>query len=101
MVHHVVRDPRFDAVFLALPPRVRDEGWHVLGALRRRPFVPGAGFRVERLKRPIDAEAWVAHFYRNQHRLLYVVDGRHLMVFGVGSRPGFYRRLDRLRTRPR
>ena len=101
MAHEVVRDSRFDAEFLALPRPVRDECWHVLGALRRRPFVPGAGFRVERLQRTTKAEAWVAHFYRNQYRLLYVVDGRLLILFGVGLRPGFYRRLDRLRARPR
>lgn len=97
MVLSVVRDSRFDAEFLALPLPVRDACWHVLGSLRRRPFVPGVGFRVEKLRRPVAVEAWVAHFYRNQYRVLYIVDGNLLVLFGVGERPGFYRSLDRLR----
>jgi hypothetical protein len=98
MVHEVLRDPRFDAEFLALPSPARDACWHVLSALRRRPFAPGVGFRVERLRRITKADVWVAHFCRNRYRLLYAVDGSTLVVFGVGERPGFYRRLDRLRT---
>jgi hypothetical protein len=97
MVYEVVRDPRLDAEFLDLPYPVRDAAWRVLGALRRAPFSPGVGFRVERLRRTTKADAWVAHFYRNRYRLVYVVDAPLLVVFGVGPRPGFYRRLDRLR----
>ncbi|MCI4365339.1 MAG: hypothetical protein L3K10_04675 [Thermoplasmata archaeon] len=59
--------------------------------------MPGVGFQVKRLRRTSKAEAWVAHFYRNQYRMLYVVDGSVLVVFGIGERPGFYSRLDRLR----
>jgi hypothetical protein len=99
MALEVVRDPRFDDEFMALPVPVRDACWRVLGSLRRRPFAPRVGFRVERLGRPVRTEAWVAHFHRNQFRLLYVVDGGQLRLFGVGQGPGFYRRLDRLRGR--
>ncbi|HXQ94994.1 MAG TPA: hypothetical protein VN864_07520 [Thermoplasmata archaeon] len=99
MARTVLRDPRFDAEFLALPEEVRDGCWHVIAALRRRPFSPGAGFRVERLRRVAPTEAWTAHFSNDQYRLLYVVDGEALILFGVGLRPGFYRRLDRIRGR--
>jgi hypothetical protein len=95
----VLRDPRFDDEFLALPVRVRDSCWHIIGALRRKPNSPGPGFRVERLRKLAPIEAWAAHFEGEQFRLLYVVDGNNLILFGVGRRPGFYRRLDRLRDK--
>jgi hypothetical protein len=95
----VLRDPRFDAEFLALPEEVRDSRWRIIAALRRRPFSPGAGFRVERLRRIAPTEAWSAHFSDDRYRLLYIVDGENLILFGVGPRPGFYRRLDRIRDR--
>jgi|SRR5580658_8671445 hypothetical protein len=97
MVVDVVRDPRFDKEFLALPPSVRDACWRVMGGLRRRPFAPGIGYQVQKLRKVPSAEAWVAHFYRNSYRLVYIVDGNRLILIGVGERPGFYRRLDRLR----
>jgi hypothetical protein len=93
----VLRDPRFDPEFLALPESVRDSCWRVQASLRRRPRSPGAGFRVERLQRMAPTEAWTAHFENDRYRLLYVIDGQTLILFGVGRRPGFYRRLDRLR----
>lgn len=99
MARAVLRDPRFEREFLALPEEVRDSCWHVIAALRRRPFSLGIGFRVERLRRIAPTEAWVAHFWRNRYRLLYVLDGESLILFGVGPRPGFYRRLDRIRDR--
>jgi hypothetical protein len=98
MTSTVLRDPRFDVEFLALPEDVRDACWHVISSLRRRPKSPGAGFRVERLRKSAPTEAWTAHFEDDRYRLLYVVDGETLILFGVGLRPGFYRRLDRLRA---
>jgi hypothetical protein len=86
----VLRDPRFDAEFLGLPGRARDSCWRVQTALRRRPRSPGAGFRVERLERMAPTEAWAAHFEDDRYRLLYVIDGSTLILFGVGPRPGFY-----------
>lgn len=102
MARTVLRDPRFDPEFLMLPERVRESCWHVIAALRRRPQSPGAGFRVERLRGLAPIEAWTAHFENDRYRLVYVLDGESLILFGVGLRPGFYRRLDRIRGgRPR
>lgn len=95
----VLRHPEFDNDFLALPVAVRDECWRVISSIRRRPFAPGIGFRVERLRRSTGTQAWSAHFLNNSYRMLYVVDGEDLILIGVGMRPGFYRRLDRLRQR--
>lgn len=99
MARSVLRDPRFDGDFLALPEEARNACWHVIASLRRRPFSPGPGFRVERLRRVAPTEAWTAHFWRDRYRLLYVLDGETLLPFGVGPRPGFHRRLDRIRGR--
>jgi len=99
MARTVLRDPRFDPEFLALPERVRDSCWRVVAGLRRKPMASGPGFRVERLRRMAPTQAWTAHFANDRYRLLYVVDGEMLILFGVGTRPGFYRRLDRIRGR--
>ena len=93
----VVRHPRFDIDFLSLASPVRDECWRVIASLSRRPFAPGPGFRVEKLRGRASVERWTAHFLDNGYRLLYYVDGPNLVLVGVGLRPGFYRRLDRLR----
>jgi hypothetical protein len=90
MARSVLRDLRFDVEFLALPEEVRERCWRIIAALRRRPFSPGAGFRVERLRRIAPTEAWSAHFSGDRYRLLYVVDGEELILFGVGPRPGSY-----------
>ncbi len=94
----MVRDRRFDDDFWRLPTVAQDELWHVLAGIRRRPFSPGSGYTVIELRRPPRTGVRVAHFLEDQYRLLFEVDGPLLILVGVGVRPGFYRRLDRLRS---
>ena len=93
----VVRDRRLDVDFWQLPPSAQVEFWHVLAGIRRRPFAPGPGYAVVELRKPPRPGVRVAHFLDDGFRLLFEVDGSLLIVYGVGVRPGFYRRLDRLR----
>ncbi len=80
-----------------LPDLVYEEFMRVIAGLKREPFRPGLGYQVFRAEKPLPVEAWVAHFLRDSYRILYVVDGHHLDLYGVGRRPGFYRKLDRLK----
>lgn len=94
----VVRDRRFDDDFWDLPRAAQDDLWHVLAGIRRRPFSPGPGYTVVEMRRPLRAGVRVAHFLDDRYRLLFEVDGALLILIGVGARPGFYRRLNRLRS---
>lgn len=88
----------------ALPRPVFLEYGRVVKGLCKRPFSGGLGYAVDELrKRKLAFPAWSAHFWKDpkrsqfQYRILYVVDGRELHLYGVGPREGFYRRLDRLK----
>lgn len=94
----VVRDRRLDGDFWQLPPSAQDEFWHVLAGIRRRPSAPGPGYTVVELRKPPRPGVRVAHFLDDRFRLLFEVDGSLVILYGVGVRPGFYRRLDRIRA---
>ena len=81
----------------ARPSEARHEFWRILSSLRRRPFAAGLGFSVVQLRRTARPGVRVAHLLNDRYRLLYEVDGELLILVGIGERPGFYRRLDRMR----
>ena len=95
----VVRTRLFDEDFWALPAQAQDELWRILAGIRRHPFAPGSGYTVVSLRKVSRSGDRVAHFLDDDYRLLFEVDGPLLILIGVGPRPGFYRRLDRLRGR--
>lgn len=92
--------PQLEHDLLTLSPKDRDEFWQVVHRLQRDPFVPGLGYQVVKVrdKNPLLSDAWTAHFSRNRLRLLFFVDGAKIILVGVGPRPGFYRKLNRLRS---
>ena len=90
---HPIRSRHLDQ----LPDPVYEETMRVIAGLKKAPFRPGLGYQVFRAEEPLPLEAWVAHFLRDSYRILHVVDGNHLDLYGVGKRPGFYRKLDRLK----
>jgi hypothetical protein len=95
----VVAGPSFEGDLAKLPLRARTEMWRLIARLRGRPFASGLGYTVSQLRRTTREGVRVAHFLSDQYRLLFEVDGDLLILVGVGPRPGFYRRLDRLRGR--
>lgn len=97
MTLRVASNARFEAEFDGLPGHTKSELWRVIGRLRERPFAGGLGFSVSELRHTNSPGARVAHFGHDRYRLLFEVDGDLLILVGVGPRPGFYRRLDRLR----
>lgn len=94
----VAAGPLFERDMADLPLRARSELWRLISKLRTRPFASGLGYSVNQLRRADRPGVRVAHFQRDQYRLLFEVDGDLLILVGVGTRPGFYRRLDRLRA---
>ena len=97
MTLRVVSNARFDTEFDGLPNNAKAELWRIIARLRERPFAGGLGFSVSQLRHTRRPGARVAHFGHDRFRLLFEVDGDLLILVGVGPRPGFYRRLDRLR----
>jgi hypothetical protein len=95
----VVVGPFFKGDVSALPIGARTEMWRIVGRLRDRPFLSGVGYSVYPIRKTDRRGVRVTHFLRDQYRLLFEVDGELLILVGVGLRPGFYRRLDRLRAR--
>ncbi len=93
----VVVGPSFEKDVAVLPLSARTEMWRLIGRLRMRPFASGLGYRVGQLRHITREGVRVAHFLSDRYRLLFEVDGDLLVLVGVGPRPGFYPRLDRLR----
>lgn len=91
----------FEGDLATLPALPRNEMWRVLARLRKRPLSPGPGYSLNELRRSSRPGVRVARFWHDQYRLMFEVDGELLILVGVGKRPGFYRRLDRLRARRR
>ena len=98
MTLRVAAGPSFERDLANPPQGARSEMWRLVSKLRTRPFASGLGYRVNELRRTGRPGVRVAHFQRDQYRLLFEVDGDLLILVGVGTRPGFYRRLDRLRA---
>lgn len=80
----------------ALSDPVYTESMRVIAGLKKAPFRPGLGYQVFPAEQPLPLAAWTAPFLEDAYRILYVVDGSFLDLYGVGKRPGFYRKLDRL-----
>ncbi len=97
MSYRVVVGPLFEKDLAVLPLRARTEMWRLIARLRMRPFASGLGYSVGQLRHITREGVRVAHFLSDRYRLLFEVDGDYLVLVGVGPRPGFYRRLDRLR----
>lgn len=82
-----------------IPRLVEDEFWNVIEKyLKHRPFAEGIGYSVSELKvRNLHSKVWSLHFHYNEHirnygfRAIYTVDGNRLLIYAVGSRPGFYK----------
>jgi len=98
MTLRVAAGPLFERDLADLPLGPRSEMWRMISKLRTRPFASGLGYSVTQLRRTGRPGVRVAHFQRDQFRLLFEVDGDLLILVGVGTRPGFYRRLERLRA---
>ncbi|MCI4328882.1 MAG: hypothetical protein L3K01_05250 [Thermoplasmata archaeon] len=85
--------------FLALPPEVREVYEAGFARMRVQPLSSGPGYSVDQLKPPRGwkQEVWSVHV--GNYRAWFVVDGQTVRFGAFGLRPGFYRKLSRLRSR--
>lgn len=99
MVYSVVIRREARPEFLALPPDIRGVFEEAFERMRVYPFSSGAGYSVDQLKPPrgYKNEVWSVHV--GIYRAWFVVDGQIVRFGAFGLRPGFYRKLNRLRAR--
>ena len=85
--------------FLALPSAVREVFEEAFTRIRLQPLSAGPGYTVDQLKPPQgwNGEVWSVHV--GNYRAWFVIDGRTVRFGAFGLRPGFYRKLSRLRSR--
>ncbi len=85
--------------FLALPPDVREVFEEAFARMQDQPFSPGPGYSMDQLKPPRGwkREVWSIHV--GLYRAWFVVEGQSVRFGAFGLRPGFYRKLNRLRAR--
>jgi len=84
--------------FLSLPPEVREVFEEAFSRMRVQPYASGPGFSVQQLKPPRGwkQEVWSVHV--GGYRAWFVVDGQTVRFGAFGPRPGFYRKLARVRS---
>jgi hypothetical protein len=85
--------------FLALPPEVREGFEEAFARMRVQPLSSGTGNSVDQLKPP---RGWKQEMWSvpvGIYRAWFVVDGQTVRFGAFGLRPGFYRKLSRLRSR--
>jgi hypothetical protein len=84
--------------FLALPPPVREIFEETFVRMKRQPYASGPGYSVEQLRPPPGwtGEVWSVHV--GLYRAWFIIDGQIVRFGAFGLRPGFYRKLDRLRS---
>jgi hypothetical protein len=85
--------------FLALPPDVREVIEEAFVRMRVQPLSSGPRYSVDQLHPPQGwkQEVWSIHV--GNYRAWFVVDGQTARFGAFGLRPGFYRKLSRLRSR--
>jgi hypothetical protein len=85
--------------FLALPPDVREVYEEAFTRMRVQPLSSGPGYSVDQLQPPRGwkQEVWSVHV--GNYRAWFVADGQTIRFGAFGLRPGFYRKLSRLRSR--
>jgi hypothetical protein len=84
--------------FLALPASVREVFEEAFARMKDHPYASGPGYSVEQLRPPPwwTGEVWSVHV--GLFRAWFVVDGQIVRFGAFGLRPGFYGKLDRLRS---
>ena len=61
------------------------------------PFTSGPGYEVTQLSPPPGVVSPVWSMKVDGFRMFYVVDGKSVKIGGFGARPGFYRKLARVK----
>jgi len=95
--YRVLRHRKADAEFLQLPPSVRAVYERAIQRLATGPFSAGSGYEVAQLSPPRGVVTPVWSMKVGGFRMFYLVDGNDVKIGGFGARPGFYRKLPRVK----
>lgn len=97
MPFRVVRHRRAAAEFFQLPPSVRVVYERAIRRMSIDPFASGPGYEVAQLSPPPGIVSPVWAMKVGGFRMFYIVDGETVKIGGFGARPGFYRKLSRVK----
>ena len=97
MVFRVVRHRKAALEFLQLPPAVRAIYEGAIRRMAKDPFASGPGYAISQLSPPAGVVAPVWAMRVGAFRMFFLVDGEAVKIGGFGARPGFYRRLARVK----
>ncbi|MGI0055591.1 MAG: hypothetical protein ACREBZ_07790 [Thermoplasmata archaeon] len=97
MTFRVVRHRKAPAEFFQLPSEVRAVFEEAVQRMSTDPYASGAGYEVAQLSPPPGVVAPVWSMKVDGFRMFYVVDGDTVKIGGFGVRPGFYRKLSRVK----
>jgi hypothetical protein len=95
--YRVVRHAKAASEFYLLPPAIRFVYERAIRKMAVDPFRPGAGYEVEQLSPPPGVVSPVWAVKVGGFRMFFVVDGHLVRIGGFGARPGFYRKLGRIK----
>lgn len=97
MPFHVVRHRRALTEFFQLPPTVRAIYESAIRGMSVDPFASGPGHEVVQLSPPPGVVSPVWSMKVGGYRMFFVVDGDLVKIGAFGARPGFYRKLSRVK----
>ncbi len=97
VVYRVLRHRKAEAEFLQLPPQVRAVYERAIRRMTTNPFSFGSEYQVSQLSPPSGVVTPVWSMKVGSFRMFYIVDGNDVKIGGFGARPGFYRKLPRVK----
>jgi mRNA-degrading endonuclease RelE of RelBE toxin-antitoxin system len=95
--YRVVRHRKAATEFFQLPPNVRAIYERAIRKMAIDPFASGPGHDITQLSPPKGIVSPVWSLKVGGFRMFYVVDGDLVKIGGFGARPGFYRKLARVK----
>lgn len=97
MRYRIERHRKAPAEFFQLPPTVRAVYERAIRRLAIDPFIAGAGYEVSQLSPPPGIVSPIWALKVGGFRMFYIVEGETVKIGGFGARPGFYRKLARVK----
>jgi mRNA-degrading endonuclease RelE of RelBE toxin-antitoxin system len=95
--YRVVRHQKVATEFFQLPPNVRAVYERAIRRMAIDPFASGPGYDIAQLSPPKGIVSPVWSLKVGGFRMFYFVDGDLVKIGGFGARPGFYRKLARVK----
>lgn len=97
MPARAVRQRKVATEFFPLPPNVRPVHERAIRQWSADPFASGLGYETFQLSPTSGVVAPIWSMKVGGFRVFYIGDGDTVKIGGLGARPGFYRKLSRVR----